>query len=269
YSSAKLIYRSHNIESEIWENIAANTSNPLKRLFLKMQSRKLIAYEKQIVNFAEAIVPISISDAGYYKTFFTENKIKYSPTGIDINTIDLKEQDPAEVKDIYFLGGLDWLPNIEGLHWFIKNVFPQIRALYPEIKFHIAGRNAGNDLKQMNEPGVVFHGEVDDALQFILDKLLCVVPLLSGSGMKLKIIEAMAAAKPVVTSPKGAQGMPPGIDEFIEIVHTPLHWIDAIGRIILDKEAALKKANRSKQFVLSTLDNNKLSAALIEFYESL
>lgn len=269
YSTAKLIYRSHNVEGEIWKNIGDNVLSPLKKIYLKIQSKKLINYEKKIIKTADAILPISVTDALYYSSVFDEKKIKYLPSGIDTNTVDLTNKQLAEVNDIYFLGGLDWLPNIEGLNWFINEIFPKVRKLVPNIKFHIAGRNAPKWLSELNEPGIQFHGEVANAADFIREKFICVVPLLSGSGMKIKIIEAIAAGKYVITTSKAAEGMPGGTEGLIVIADTPQHFAECIGIAIYRKQNKFVNVDAGKQFIISELDNHKLSASLVEFYKFL
>lgn len=105
-----------------------------------------------------------------------------------------------------FLGALDWFPNQQGLLWFIDSVWPDVKAKVPEASLHIAGRNASTTLANKIASACDYYGEVDDTRKFISDKSICIVPLFAGSGLKIKIIEALAAGKVVVTTPIGAEG---------------------------------------------------------------
>jgi len=268
--NTKFVYRSHNQEGEIWKNIAANSKNPVKKWYLKLQSKKLFRYENLIVKNVDAIVPISISDTVHYKNISNQFQVHYSPTGIDIENIP---DNTPEVKgiDLYFIGGLDWLPNTEGLLWFINKIFPSIKNLFPDIQLHIAGRNAPIWLgeKVSGVTGLKFYGEVPNAFEFIQDKFICIVPLLSGSGMKLKIMEAMAVGKPVITTVKGAEGMPTGVDEHISVAVSEVEFIRMLSDMIHNKVDTIQKAKAAKHFVIQHLNNITLTKQLTQFYSKL
>jgi len=268
--NTKFVYRSHNQEGEIWKNIAANSKNPVRKWYLKLQSKKLFRYENLILKNADVIVPISLTDTVHYKNISNQYQVHYSPTGIDIENIP---DNTPEVKgiDLYFIGGLDWLPNTEGLLWFIKKIFPVIKNLFSDIQLHIAGRNAPAWLgeKISGIPGIKFYGEVPNAFEFIQDKFICIVPLLSGSGMKLKIMEAMAVGKPVITTFKGAEGMPTGVDEHISVAVSEAEFIRMLSDMLNNKVDTIHKAKAAKQFVMQHLNNITLTKQLTQFYSNL
>lgn len=269
YSNAKIIYRSHNIESNIWKRFAVSETNRLKKIYFSLQAKRLSAYEKTVLTKTDAVVPISQSDTEYYLQLFPQIRIRYNPTGIDDEKIIA--DDPAiDVNKIYFLGALDWLPNRQGLFWFLKEIFPSVLKSFPAVSFHIAGRNAPQGLdKKLAGPGIVYHGEIKDAGAFVSDKLICIVPLLSGSGMKIKIPEAMAAAKLVITTPVGAEGLPEGIDDYLEVCKGANEFIIKLGEAISHADASIKKANEGRNFVLHQFNNKQRIAELTEFYKSL
>ena len=268
YTQAKFIYRSHNQEGEIWKNLAANSKSPIKKKYLNQQSKKLIRYENDIVKNVDAIIPISLADTVHYKLLSEKNKVFYSPSGIDIENIPDSDNNII-TNDLYFIGALDWLPNVEGLMWFMNKIFPAIIKLHPDVTFHIAGRNAPAQLATIKQTGIIFHGEVDNALDFITGKFICIVPVLSGSGMKLKIMEAMAAGKHVITTLKGAEGMPTGVDEHISIAVSELEFVKKLNDLIENKQQTAAKAKAGKHFVLQHLNNNTLTNQLTQFYSNL
>ena len=268
YNESKYIYRSHNQESVIWSNVARHSKNILKKWYLNTQSQKLKHYETDVIKNADAIIPISLTDTVHYKMLSPQYKVFYSPTGINPENI-LKDNAGMETKDLYFIGGLDWLPNTEGLLWFLKKIFPAVKKTFPEIQLHIAGRNAPDWLTKIQDIGIVFHGEVSFAADFIHDKFISIVPLLSGSGMKLKIIEAMAAGKPVITTVKGAEGMPSGVDEHIFIAVSAEDFIRQLCNMLNNRPETLQKAKAGKEFVIQHLNNETITKQLTQFYLSL
>ncbi len=268
YTQAKFIYRSHNIEAEIWENIADNTNNTIKKWYLHSQAKKLLHYEKHAAKFADAIVPIATADTLFYKQHFLQIPVHHAPTGVELNDA-VQFENAINTRALYFIGGLDWLPNVEGLQWFIEHVFPSVQQQFPEITLHIAGRNGGKMWEQLNNAQIIYHGEVDDAAAFASDKFICIVPLLSGSGMKIKIIEAMQLGKPVVTTLKGAKGMPDGIENHIYIANDATQFVQLLQQLLSHTEQAQLAAKKAQQFVLNNLSHREIANHLIHFYETL
>lgn len=268
HTHAKLIYRSHNIEAEIWQNIGDNSAQNIKKWYLRKQAKKLLQYEKQITQFIDAIVPIATADAIFYKQLNTTMPVHHAPTGVQLSAT-VAESATINYNTLYFIGGLDWLPNVEGLQWFIHQVFATIQQQFPNVILHIAGRNGSNNWQQLNNTQIIYHGEVDDAAAFASDKYICVVPLLSGSGMKIKIIEAMHLGKPVITTQKGAKGMPDGIAAHIYIAHDAAQFITLLQQLLNNNNEAILNAKKAQQFVINTLSNRQIANQLIQFYQTL
>ncbi len=269
YSRAKIIYRSHNIESNIWKRFAAAERNIFKKKYLELQSERLLKYETAILHEINAVVPISVTDAAFYKNYLPEKKIKYSPTGINEQILNTDQSIPLS-NDLYFLGALDWLPNRQGLLWFIKSIFPHIIKLYPEIQLHVAGRNAPADFaSHVRHPNIRFYGEVANAAEFVSEKFICLVPLLAGSGMKIKIPEAMAQKKLVVTTVTGAEGLPEEMKKYLIIAASAGDFAQHIIGVFTNRKDAETIAANGYEYVRSHLSNNMITRELTEFYQSL
>ncbi|MBK9455592.1 MAG: glycosyltransferase [Bacteroidetes bacterium] len=266
-ANTRFVYRSHNIESEIWGNIATNTSNSIKKWYLQIQTKKLADYEKTIPQNIDAIVPISIADFSYYQQITTTIPLHHTPTGIELDQSPIASA--VDFNTLYFLGGLDWLPNIEGLEWFIHEIFPKIIKILPETTLHIAGRNGDERWKQLHHPQIKYHGEVENAQKFAADKYICIVPLLSGSGMKIKIIEAMHLGKPVVTTPKGAKGMPTGTGLHFYTAADAQQFADIVIDLLQSPEKVVQKTKLAQQFVDDNLSHLTITQALIHFYQKI
>jgi len=268
-SMSKVIYRSHNVEGAIWKRFAAYQRNLFKKIFLQAQARKLYVYEKEMIRQFDAVVPISSADAQWYEQYIAPEKIKFSPTGIQKDKFPEIEKSVINFNSIYFLGGLDWLPNQQGLKWYVNEVFPKVLDKHPEVMLHIAGRNAPADFHKLANKYIVWHGEVPHAIDFAKDKFICVVPLLSGSGMKIKIIEAMAAGKLVITTAIGMEGMPAGLAESVLIADNADDLAEKTIWALSHTEEAMQMAKQGRGVVMRILNNTEVVKELIQFYTTL
>lgn len=260
-----LVYRSHNVEHEIWNDLAAQATG-LKKRYFRIQSKRLEDYEKHIIRETQAIIPISRTDAQWYAQQHVPRPLCYIPSGIDVRaTPDVA----VDTRSLYFIGGMDWLPNREGLKWFIDRVWPKVKSTCPAVRLEFAGRNAPGDMAANLPKDVHFHGEVPDADVFAADKLICIVPLLSGSGMKIKVVDAMAAGKAVVTTSKGAAGMPEGLQAHLIIADTPEDFAQAVSELLDHPERALALGREARAFVRTHLDTPQLGMQLTRFYQTL
>lgn len=266
-SVAKRIYRSHNLEFEIWQNVADHQFKKFRKRYLQIQANRLKSYELEVLKtHVDGVLPISTVDTGYYQTLMPKLACMHAPTGMEIPGAS---PNLVTGHDIYCIGGLDWLPNIEGLYWFFEAVWPKIKAMLPEATMHLAGRNAPKHFGEALPEGVKFYGEVPDAVAFAADKAVCVVPLLSGSGMKIKIAEAMAVGKVVVTTYKGAEGMPEGMDLHLYVADDPMEFAQLVTGLLLSPESTSDKGLDAQRYMMRNLSNSAIAERLIDFYQTL
>jgi glycosyltransferase involved in cell wall biosynthesis len=201
-SKAKIIYRSHNVEHQIWLDRAATTNNWLKRQFLFSLANKVSKYEKKLLQHLDCIAAISSVDYDFFK-LETTNQVEIIPVSmLPIMTVDAIAQN-----QICFIGNFGWFPNVEGMSWFINKVFPILKIDYPLLTLHIAGFESKEALCNHVSDGIVIHGPVNDAALFIKTHGIFVSPIFSGSGIKIKVLEAMNAGVPMVLSKKSAEGI--------------------------------------------------------------
>ena len=267
HSKALLSMRAHNIEHEIWERTVMQKSG-LKKIYTGIIAGRVRKMELKYLNTYDAMVPITGRDAEILKSFGCSLPLHVSPTGI--NAHDFKSYDAKpEFPSIFHIGALDWSPNQEGIGWFLKNCWDTLHKKYPELKFYIAGRNAPDSIKNINEPNVVFLGEVDDAYAFMESKAVMIVPLLSGSGMRIKIIEGMALGKSIVSTSIGAEGIAVSHDKDVIIADDPQNYTAGIESLLdnFDKFEAIGR--NAVKFVEENYDNLSISKALAAFYKEL
>ncbi|MEL6252022.1 MAG: glycosyltransferase family 4 protein [Bacteroidota bacterium] len=259
--------RIHNIEHIIWQRRAENEDNPLKKLLFEVTSSRMKAYENLVFKGKkyDALVPITNVDLGKAKELGAKEPFMFINTGVDLDAIDRTETD-FDFPSIFYIGALDWGPNVEGLRWFLKYVWPLIHANYPEVKFYIAGRRMAPDFLKKPMDNVVLMGEVDESEPFIKSHAVMVVPLLSGSGLRIKIVEAMAYGKAVVATRIAAEGLGAFHGNQILIADKAKDFADCVS-VLLEKRSFFDTiSTHAKKFVESRFDNNKLTRRLLDFY---
>ena len=235
YSRAKIVYRAHNIEHEIWERTAA-LSKGFKKLYINILARRIKIFEKGFINSYDLLVPITERDGIILNQMGNVKPAYVSPTGIDSKVL-IPHSKNLEHPSLFHIGSLEWSPNQEGLIWFIDRCWPVIHKKFPDLKFFIAGRRAPEWLiRRFKAPNIVFEGEVQDAYEFMNSKSIMVAPLFSGSGMRIKIIEGMALGKPIVTTPIGTEGISTMSGKNILIADNVNEFISHVERLIADQE---------------------------------
>ena len=262
----KLVYRAHNIESDIWEGIAESQSNPVKKRYLKVLATRLRKYEQDFMDQYDILLPISKNDLSGFRKMGNTKDTHLTYTGIpDDSFRKIEKSSPAS--SLFFIGALDWIPNQEGLIWFFKEVWKPLKSSIPALKLHIAGRNAPDWLAQRClEEGAVFHGEVPDAHQFLDEHDIMIVPLFAGSGLRIKIIEAMSRSRAIITTPAGAKGLPDLLGRELIINEHAEGWIDQIRRLLGNEKTYLALCTGAYNYAKQNFSNDSIVTNLLYFY---
>jgi glycosyltransferase involved in cell wall biosynthesis len=266
-SNALLSMRSHNIEHEIWERTVMQRTG-LKKLYTRIIAGRVKQMELEEMNSYDAMIPITSRDDKILKSLGCHLPSHVAPTGINMSDFEAYKTKP-EYPSIFHIGALDWSPNQEGLDWFIKHIWNDLNRKYPSLKFFIAGRNAPDYIRNIKVPNVIFLGEVDDAYDFMCSKAIMIVPLLSGSGMRIKIIEGMALGKSIVSTSIGAEGIGVSHGTDILIADEAKKFTEAMETLLnnFDKFEAI--GGQARKFVQENYDNLSISKALCAFYKKL
>ncbi|SDB84025.1 glycosyltransferase family 4 protein [Williamwhitmania taraxaci] len=269
YSTAPIVLRAHNIEHEIWDRTVTITSNPFKKVYLRILANRIERLEKNTLRRVDAVIPITKKDAQSLLKSSPTIPCHIAPTGLNEAHFTTTNSHKIE-QSLFHLGGLDWTPNQAGLIWFLNNCWPAIRAAVPNARFFIAGRHAPKTfIKAIKLPCVEFMGEVGNAQLFMQTHGIMVVPLLSGSGMRIKIIEGMAASTPIVSTSIGAEGIEAVSGKDIVIADTPEAIIEACISLLLNVELANQIAKNGCNFAQQHFNNDEISHKVMEFYQSL
>lgn len=267
HSNAKVSMRAHNLEFEIWERTAQNAPF-YKSFYFANLARRIKKLEVSQLNDFDAMIPITSRDGNILQSLGCNIPIHTTPTGFDVDgtKLDLRQQ---EYPSVFHIGALDWPPNQEGLLWFFDKIWPLVLQKQPKLKFYLAGRNAPEWVKNLKVQNLVFVGEVDCAIDFMNSKAIGVVPLLSGSGMRIKIVEGMALGKAQVTTKIGAEGNPAQDGQELMIADEPAEFANKILQLVEDKSLFDAMGKNAFDFVKKEFDNTIITQSLIDFYKTL
>ena len=266
HSTARIALRAHNVEHEIWARKSLNETNPLRRRYLKILSDRIKKHEEKILNSIDLLVPISDRDQKLLLKLNPSLRSVVIPAGVDAE--NYPDPEDPEYPSLFFIGSLDWMPNQEGLVWFLDNVWPDVQK-DSKIQFHVGGRNAPAWLeKKLVANNIVFHGEIDDAYQFINHYAIMVSPIFSGSGIRIKILEAMMMGKAVISTRIGSEGISYTHGENIMLADDPSTFVRFIRDYSSNRKKYDKIAASGRIFVLEFFNNVTFSKTLSEFYRN-
>ncbi len=254
-SKAKVYIRTHNVEHEIWKTLAQNSNSAGKSFIIRLLSEALQKDEITLLCEVDGIFSISSEDTKKFRTLGIDTPIFDIPVSIETG------EAPTSVTatNYFFIGGMDWIPNKEAVNCLISEIFPQIKAEIPSAELHIAG--AGTDqLKAGN--GIVCHGFVPDSMAFMRESGTLLLPLKSGSGVRIKILEAMSIGVPIVTTSIGKEGI--NALDCMSIADTTEEFITASIALQNNSELKEKYAQNSRAYIKANYSPTTVSIALNE-----
>jgi glycosyltransferase involved in cell wall biosynthesis len=269
HSNALIALRAHNVEHEIWERVAEN-SNPFKKWYLQKITPRLKRYEIDRLNDYDLLVGISARDVEHFQRLGMHIPSVVTPIGLDCRDYRPDSGSFKRPLSLSFIGSLDWMPNQEGLKWFLEQVWtPLLAPAFPELTFHIAGRTAPRWIQQLNIPRVYFHGEVPSAPDFINQHSVMVVPLLSGGGMRAKILEGMAVGKVVLSTTLGMEGISANHRKECLIADQPEEFLKMVQWCYAQGESLAHLGRNAHDFCMEHYDNMEIARRLLDTYGSL
>lgn len=267
-TKAKIVLRSHNIEFLIWDRMALEEKNPIKKWYKTLLYKRVKRMEIGSLNNIDGLVPITKIDETLFLQHYN-GPCKVSSTGILDDKFNLNTES-NETLSLFHIGALDWVPNQSGLLWFCQNVYLKLKQKIPELQFIVAGRNAPAELESKLESlNVNYVGEVSDATVFIDEHDIMIVPLFSGSGMRIKIIEAMARGKCIVTTPVGAEGIPVINGKHIIQAKDDEEMVVQILNLLEHPEKVTEIGKNAFAFAKEHFNNSALTQDLVHFYNQI
>lgn len=269
YSKAKIVLRAHNIEHLIWERVAREEKNPLKKWYIKHLAKTLKKFEINSVDWFDGIASITPRDEAFFSMAVCNTLTTTIPFGIEIDHCPVCEEPEPDEFSFFHIGAMNWIPNEEGIRWFLENVWPKFYEQFPKIKFYLAGREMPHWLINEKIPGVVVEGEVDDSRRFICSHSVMIVPLFSGSGIRIKIIEGMAMGKTVITTSIGAEGINYTNQKNILICKTIDDFIEAMKHCAGQPGSCHIIGSEARKLIEAEHSGQKIIEKLLSFYKAL
>ncbi|MEO8333648.1 MAG: glycosyltransferase [bacterium] len=225
----------HNVESALWDRQARHEANPAKKVAFTMEAAKMRRYERAAVDRFDHIVAVSENDAALMSAMTSASRITVVPTGVDVASYRTAAGAFGS-HNVMFLGSMDWPANIDGVEWFCEHVWPRVVAAVPDARFHVVGRNPPKRITRLASDSVEIVGGVKSVLPNLRAAPVFVVPLRIGGGTRLKIYEAMAAERAIVSTTVGAEGLDYTNGDDIIIADEAATFADEVIALLRDAE---------------------------------
>ncbi len=242
----------HNVEAEIFKRHADVARGPLLRAIWRQQYRKMVRFEKDVLNAVDGVIAVSERDADFFRD---EWQVEYSaaiPTGVD--TEFFSHESPSNDKQIVFCGSMDWIANVDGLEWYFDEVWPLVRQQEPDARMKVVGRHPPASLVRRvtsKAPEWEFTGFVDDVRDHVPGSAAFVIPLRVGGGTRIKAFEAMAMGCPVVSTSVGMEGLPVTSGEDFLVGDDAESFANGVVTLIRDKALRNRISARARELVES------------------
>ncbi len=254
--TAPWVVMAHNVESLIWQRYFETERQPLKRWYIKQQFRKFERFEKWAYSSCSTAIGVSEQDIRLIRDRFGSKKTAVVDNGVDTLYFEPGEHTPRDLYRILFLGSLDWRPNLDGVRMLLDEIFPRVREQEPRAVLQIVGRKPVEWLRQQvaGQAGVELHADVADVRPFLRSAGMLAVPLRIGGGSRLKILEALAAGLPVITTRVGVEGLHLDSAEHVTIADSSAEMVRGLVRMMIDRREASEQAERGRERVVELYD---------------
>jgi glycosyltransferase involved in cell wall biosynthesis len=205
-STPSLLFE-HNVETALWQRLASTETNPVRRAAYGIEARKMARYEPRALRKFHHVIAVSEHDRRQMLQMVPECPISVVATGVDTQKYAVAPPSKADPPKIVFTGSMDWEPNIDCVTFFCRDIFPKVLAQFPSTIFQIVGRNPHPQVKRLASASVEVTGTVPSVADYLREATMVVVPLRAGGGTRLKIFEAMAMGKAMISTTIGAEGL--------------------------------------------------------------
>jgi glycosyltransferase involved in cell wall biosynthesis len=263
-----VVLQAHNVETLIWQRFAEAERQPLKRWFIRQQRRKYERFEKHAFASVSRVIAVSPEDAELARERFGVKTIDVVDNGVDVE--HYRDICPAEdSSDILFLGALDWRPNLDALQLLLDSIFPAVRSRLPHARLRIVGRRPPSWLRHRigRMEGVGLHADVPDVRPHLAASAVMTVPLRIGGGSRLKILEALAASLPVVSTRIGAEGLALRPGEDYTLADEPKEMAEALIDALEMPAMARAQGEQGRYTVAAHYDWSTLAERLERVWE--
>lgn len=268
YSKAKIVLRSHNVEHQIWERHLSNEKTSIKKSYLSLQNKRLKTFEINAFKISDAIVTITDEDKKNIQKLVPSKEIYTCLTGVNLEqyTVNPNIKYP---RTLFHFASMDWMPNIEAVDWLLNEVWSLVVKQQASAKLILAGRGMPERFKRLSNPNVLIVEEVKSSEEFYKNHDIMLVPLWSGSGLRIKLVEGLAYGKAIITTSIGAEGIPYTNNQHVIIADTAQEFADAILFLLDNDNKKQAMQNQARLLAEQHFNYKKIGKNLIEFYTQL
>lgn len=260
-SSAKVIIRTHNVEHLIWQRLALSCNSPFKKIGYSFIAKQLKKYELSILKKVDGLCCVTDADSLFFNEQHIKTPIQTIPVSIEISENKVNYQK----NDFFFIGAMNWVPNSEAVNILLKEINPKLQEKKPDIQLHIAGSYMTNELANTKIHGVKIHGRVPNVIEFMRHHGIMLVPMLSGSGVRIKILEALALGIPVISTEIGFLGIDVKHDVHVLKAENWNDFIDLALKLHSDEVLRRKLGLNAQKFIAEEYNFKRINEKLETF----
>jgi sugar transferase (PEP-CTERM/EpsH1 system associated) len=260
----------HNVEAMIWERHAQVATHPVKKAYMTEQWRRMKHFEAAECRRVTSVVAVSAQDAEVFRRDYGVAEVPDVPTGVDTDYFVRQPEVARTPGSMVFTGSMDWMPNEDGIGWFVEAILPRIRAAIPTATLTIVGRNPTPKVRALHAPdaGVSVTGSVPDVRPYLASHQLFIVPLRVGGGTRLKIYEGMTMGLPTVSTTIGAEGLPVVDGEHLVLADEPEAFAQACIALLNDPARSESMGNAADSYVREHFGWDGVAKRFAEFCQA-
>lgn len=259
----------HNVEAMIWKRHYEVQRNRLKKAYLYGQWRKAVAYERAACRRFDYVVTVSVDDREMTREQYGVERVADVATGVDTDYFRPRGLEKREPHNLVFTGSMDWLPNEDAIRYFTEQIMPLIKRDVPQATLTVVGRSPFPSLLELSrrDSSIIVTGRVEDVRPYMERAAAYVVPLRIGGGTRLKIYEAMAMEKPIVSTTIGAEGLPVRDGQELLLADTPEAFASEVVRVLKDESFARELGMRAATIVREQFGWSPVAASFAKLCE--
>lgn len=262
-----VVLRAHNVEHVIWKRMADSASNPVVAFYLRVMSNRLKHDEQRLMARVQGVVAISEHDLEHFKAHgYTGKSVVAGIPALRI--LDATAKHPTDQNQLFHLGSMDWLPNQEGVSWFLDTVWPQLSARFPDMKLTLAGKAMPDVIRNRTANNLVVE-HAENAADFMLSHGMMIVPLRSGGGIRAKIIEGLGLGRIIFSTSVGAEGIPIKHGEHAFICDTTEEFIQSVEFLRQHPDAVEQISKNARTFARDNYSLDTMTKPVIDLYNEL
>lgn len=260
----------HNVEAMIWKRHYEVQSNPIKKTYLRGQWGKMLRFEQEACHRFDRVIAVSAEDREQMINDYKVASVFDVPTGVDTEFFQPSGAETINPHGLVFTGSMDWLPNEDAIRYFVEEILPLIKQRIPDVTLTVVGRNPYPSLVELSKSNdsIIVTGRVDDVRPFMERAAVYIVPLRIGGGTRLKIFEAMAMEKAIVSTTIGAEGLPIENGEELFLEDTPEGFANSVVRLLQDQDLARRVGERAATRVRSTFGWRRVAESFADLCKS-